>query len=481
MERYMYQDESFERMLKQKADEYRMYPSDNSWDAIQSKLRKKSYFNWKAAGFFTAVLVSLSLVVSVHQHRNSNTSSIVNKNEETVAKTDLVATHSTAPARILKKRITNRIETSNVSTPVAVNTPHGVKNTEGNLIVEEKNTRSVAEQVSSGNVQETKIITPAAETIITPTAGETATSLVIAEKASLLKMSDAVSYRLSSLKPEAAFATVVVTNANINSPEASTASVPVIPEAEESKTDADLNYEVHVPVLTSSKPQKQIQFYITPSASYRVLVAENKFTFGNLQQNPENAVQHRSGIGFEAGAAFLFPVGNGLNFKAGLQFNYTNYIVQGSRFVPETVVTFTSAGSTTRTSTLRTSNGYFPEDIANKTYQVSIPFGLDMRVAGSRKLSLNIGATLQPTYKIYGTGYLVTNDLKNYVKAPDLLSNINVNSGLETFIRWKPGNFELQAGPQFRYQLFSNLKGNYPIQEHLVDYGFKIGFIKTLR
>jgi hypothetical protein len=36
-------------------------------------------------------------------------------------------------------------------------------------------------------------------------------------------------------------------------------------------------------------------------------------------------------------------------------------------------------------------------------------------------------------------------------------------------------------GPQMRYQLLSSYKEDYPIREHLVDYGFKIGIQKTLK
>lgn len=42
MERYMYKEESFERSLKQKVDEYRMYPSNQSWSNIQKELRKSN-------------------------------------------------------------------------------------------------------------------------------------------------------------------------------------------------------------------------------------------------------------------------------------------------------------------------------------------------------------------------------------------------------------------------------------------------------
>jgi hypothetical protein len=71
--------------------------------------------------------------------------------------------------------------------------------------------------------------------------------------------------------------------------------------------------------------------------------------------------------------------------------------------------------------------------------------------------------------------------LKKYIKAPDLLSNLNLNTALETFLRWDVNNVQFQAGPQLRYQLFSNARGDYPIKEHLVDYGFRFGIVKTLR
>jgi hypothetical protein len=37
------------------------------------------------------------------------------------------------------------------------------------------------------------------------------------------------------------------------------------------------------------------------------------------------------------------------------------------------------------------------------------------------------------------------------------------------------------VGPQIRYQIFSSYKKEYPIIEHLKDYGFKIGLSKTIK
>ena len=131
-------------------------------------------------------------------------------------------------------------------------------------------------------------------------------------------------------------------------------------------------------------------------------------------------------------------------------------------------------------SVLRTDSGRL-SNVKNESLQISIPVGFEWKLAGKRKVRWNMAANIQPTYLISASGYVLTNDLKRYVKAPDLLSNLNLNSALETFLRWDMNDFQLQAGPQLRYQLFTNTRGDYQIKEHLVDYGFRIGLVKTLR
>lgn len=451
MERYMYQDDSFERLLKQKADEYRMYPSDDSWDKIQQKLRNNnSNFNWKGAAFLTTIFVSLSLYVSIHQDRL-----VISKN-------------ITAISSVENK--TNSVSLTKASNPF--------------LEAKKKKNTKTASTLFNQSLPNTVPV----ETIAVNEIKTISTSPVIISKEATdvglekeqiaieLRMVDQ-SYRLSSLMPDIAPLGIAKQQTSIAALES---KAPII--VDENKTDADLNYEVDVPVTIKSKPTTQIQFYATPSASYRVLISDNKFIFGNFQQNAESAVSHNSSVGLEVGAAIMFPISNRLKFRTGLQLNRTQYIVTASKYAQEqAIVTLNAAPTTLRTTNLRTSNGYFPEDIANTTFQISIPLGLEFRLAGTQKLSWYFGAGVQPTYQLYATGYLVTGDLKNYIKAPDLLSKMNLNSSLETFFRWGYKKFELQAGPQLRYQLFSNSKGKYPVQEHLVDYGFKIGFIKSIQ
>jgi hypothetical protein len=78
MERFMYQDESFERMLKDKADEYRMYPSQQSWENIQKRIRpKNNLFNFKSLGLSAALLLGFAISISDEQTTKDTNSSFV--------------------------------------------------------------------------------------------------------------------------------------------------------------------------------------------------------------------------------------------------------------------------------------------------------------------------------------------------------------------------------------------------------------------
>jgi hypothetical protein len=458
MERFMYQDDSFERLLKQKADEYRMYPSDTSWDAIRNRLDHKNRFPWKLASFFTLSFVSLSLWVSVHQHRiNDVASQNIDKNsgaaEQTVAASTTTANNNTRSNR--KRNI-----------PLQ------------SLVPVQQSTIVIADEPAVITEPYNPVVSETSSAIVEPVTAEKEN----AEWTQQVIVKTEAGERIGSLVPPGSFQSAPATATMfVNTTTEPSIANPVI-SAEEHKTDAELNYEVSVPVLVnSSKLYKKLQFYITPSASYRVLISDNRFTFGNLR-DPNAVVEDRSALGFEAGASILFPVSKTISFRTGLQLNHTKYVVTASRYQQElTTINFTTYGSTQRATNLRTSNGYFDEDIANSTLQISIPLGLEFRLAGNKQFSFNLGTGVQPTYQLVATGLLVTNDLKNYIKAPDLLSRLNVNSNLEAFIRWGSGDLQFQMGPQLRYQLFSNSKGKYPVQERLVDYGLKFGIIKTLR
>ncbi len=446
MERYMYQDDSFERMLKQKADEYRMYPSSEIWDKIQQRVQKKNnFFNFKTAGITFVLLSFFSLYLSNDQQTNNKVSLLLpvdNDIQQTVSKTNLPL----AKVVKMKQRMRESLPETNTE-PFAVN---------------------YTESSSVKPVDATPTISPLL-TVEEP----------VAEEFMLTKVEND-DFVLSG-KPALNTADAPEQKTGITATDQAT-ETPVADESPALKTDAELNYEVNIPLVIKQKPVKQLQFYITPSVSYRVLYSGNKIAFGNLPwENPEEAAIHNPSLGLEAGAAILFPVSKRINFRTGIQFNYTHYEVNAYKAAPQLTTIRLNYSSIQRVTTLNNDNGYYAKNVANETYQVSIPLGLELKLAGKKKIHWDLATNLQPTYLLKASGYLLTNDLKNYVKAPDLMSHLNVNSSIETFIRWDAKSFMIQAGPQLRYQLFSNARGEYPIREHLVDYGFRIGIVKPLR
>lgn len=440
MERFMYQDDSFEQVLKQRADEYRMYPSDQSWEVIYQRLHQPARFRWKLASFFTITLLSAGLWVSVNQHEVNMVSGSLTQPTQSAAQNNAIV--YTAPVKQRKPLITAVAQ---------------------NPVIKEDIQQSTEQKQTAATVVEEpieKVIVSAEET--TPNI-ETA-----------LFLTDARELKTISLVPAGEFAAIAKEPVDI-------AQETVAPEPDNNQTDADLNFEVNVPVITTKKPEAQLQYYITPSTSYRVLVTENKYNFGNIR-DPKAAIFHQPFLGLEIGASYIKPINKNISFTGGLQFNFTSYVVTGSKFSPEVAtVTLSPFRNIQRVTSLRTRNGYFDQNMLNKTLQVSVPLGIRMDIVDGKKIAWNMATTIQPTYLIDATGYMLTNDYKNYIKAPEFLKSFNINYGFETFVRVKSKNSEFQLGPQLRYQLLSNAKASYPIKEHLVDYGIKFGFIKNLK
>ncbi|TWI83425.1 hypothetical protein IQ13_1537 [Lacibacter cauensis] len=453
MERFMYQDDSFEGTLKEKADQYRMYPSQQSWEHIQKQIRRSNRtFNFKSFGLSTLLL--LGFAIATGDDERTNNELLTSNTEQQLIDNDadeLTAGNETPVISISKRNYSNNTITG----------------TQAGL---EKNTETFSTEQEQVVTAETNTEVLTVQDAQTTAADDTRSLEKISAENRLMSVDPA--QRVPQIKPTSP--EIIVAPAE-QAPATETAATSAL-------TDAELNYEVKVPVIVKQPLKKQVQFYLTSSASYRVLYSDNRLTFGNLQnQNPENVARHTPSVGMEAGAAILFPASKNVRFRTGLQLNYTRYNVEVFRSNPQVAtISFGSSGTVQRISALRADSGFLSV-VKNETFQLAIPLGFEFKLAGQRNLQLHMAANLQPTYLLSASGYFLTNDLKKYVKAPDLLSNLNLNSSLETFLRWNMKDFQLQAGPQLRYQLFSNTRGDYPIKEHLVDYGFRIGLVKTLR
>jgi hypothetical protein len=112
---------------------------------------------------------------------------------------------------------------------------------------------------------------------------------------------------------------------------------------------------------------------------------------------------------------------------------------------------------------------------------ISMPIGIDYQVVGNNKINFSVAPTLQPTYVFANYSYLLSTDLKNYAKEPTLNRRWNMNASIETNLNIEKAGFKWSIAPQFRYQMLSSFKNKYPIKENLMDFGIKLGVIKTIR
>jgi hypothetical protein len=238
-----------------------------------------------------------------------------------------------------------------------------------------------------------------------------------------------------------------------------------------------------------------VQLYATPSISYRYLL-ENKTYVENpaaangplapyLTNPASDFINQKPKLGLEAGTAFLYDLAKNFRVKTGFQVNYRQFGLQAfaTNAQPAMLALNGQNGldSIIRFSSISTQSGYKAIELSSNFLQIAIPVGFDMKIADSRTIDFYVSAAGQFTYQLASSNYLLSSDYKNYLKQPDLERKFNINTAVEAFASFEAGGITWQAGPQIRYQLLPGSKSAYPIREHLIDYGFKIGVVKKLK
>ena len=238
------------------------------------------------------------------------------------------------------------------------------------------------------------------------------------------------------------------------------------------------------------------QIYFSPTMGYRTLRGSssssnylyNSYSFSTTSlfaNTVKEAVIHKPGMGFEAGAALYYPLTKNLGIKAGLQANYQQYEILASRGYPE-LATYgmNNVGFSTQpinaVSNYINGNSYTSSvTLRNERFMISMPIGIDYKLIGNKMLHFSVASTIQPTYVLNSSAYLISTNLRNYAKAPSLNRRWNINTGIEANVHFQKGSYKWSVGPQFRYQLLHSFIDRYPIKENLYDIGLRVGIMKT--
>jgi hypothetical protein len=476
MERGFY-NEDFEQLIKQKADQYRMYPSGKVWKGVFRSLHKRRKWYWFSfilflAGISYITYTQLNAPVPSKPLAAGNTSNSNEPSENNNTNKGLVVPFTTAKAN--RPKIDQGIKLHSFA-----ERPEIDNSTSSDISSEPDKTIANNEAIASKTAPVFNLQTRRLKEELKPSPDD---KIAIDNEnyPRTFSTGSGIDGRISENDP--------ITIA-LNKPEIKDELAKEdIKRSSQMKGNAA--YELQVP------PFKRLswQFTFTPAVNYRRLIGSDYASIQaiskniplapGIEGNPNNLVNHKPAIGFELGSNFIYALNKDFSVRAGFQFNYSRYDIQayGTYLTDRATITLNNTQDVlTSYTSLRNFSGDNVQSLRNQYFEFSLPVGLEYRLWGNDKIQLNVAGTLQPTYLLNHNTYLITTDFENYTKEPSLVRRWNLNTSAEIFLSYKTGGLKWQVGPQFRYQLFSSYVNKYPIHEYLMEYGIKIGVAKTIR
>lgn len=493
--------DNFESFLSEQADQHRMYASDGVWRKIQDRLHGKD--RWPALTFgaiLTTSVIAVVLTFTYPQKRLYNSpadfSSVSSISQSVAAVSPVVQSKSQyTPSSPVALVALLPVETVADAEAIEIEAPTGqplemnesMNNQDGNL--SNNGTLPVGMQQVDAN--------PAGRSL--PGSAELTASGY--QNSGTGDNAGTLSH-LNRVNSNQALASEVETSGNsIQSIKADETTQEKVFSMNESISRN--NFYASTMAYGPRKPGKSIsgknrwllQLYATPSISYRYMLEDKQFTDDPTAANGPLApyltnpasdfVQHKPKLGLEVGSAFIYQLTDNFRVKTGLQANYRQFGIHAYATTAQramlTLNRENGIDSIIRFSSISTQSGYKTMNLSSNFLQLAIPVGFDMKIADTRSVDFYVSAAGQFTYQVASSYYILSDDYKNYLKQPDIDRKFNINTAVEAFASFEAGGITWQAGPQIRYQLLPGSKDVYPIREHLIDYGFKVGVVKKLK
>lgn len=245
-----------------------------------------------------------------------------------------------------------------------------------------------------------------------------------------------------------------------------------------------------------TKSKFELQFYVTPSISYRKLEDDkirmlyaatpaatsttNNVPIAQTQVNVNTIVRHTPALGMEVGAGLLYTLSPNVKLKTGIQFNVRQYYIDASQsfnIATIAIVQNNRLDSVKVFSPFSNSTGFNNTKIDNKLYQLSIPLGLQWDFVNGKRLGVSLGASIEPTITLNKNVYMISTDYKYYANGASFFRKWNFNTSVDLNITYRTGDLKWYLGPQIRYQHLPTYTDIYPIKEYRWDYGLKIGVL----
>lgn len=508
MERDFYTDE-FEQLIKEKSDQFRMYPSKRVWHSIYNNLHPSR--RWPSFAISILFLTSLPLIGYLNTGNDAakdlltgrkqggslaGNSSITKNDELTLASNPLPDNNNST-----YHYSSNKPEINTEATPSSTKTNLSQSNYVAGTASEnsvtnkpaarKRNNKGVVQPVNFVNNDQQPFAVAVAANKKNKLKGTSPANLQAGNEEftgendeTLNKAESKINMSVQSPAPE----TTAAEKENANTLKTVIAEAKAGPQEEKSWIE---NYAMqNKPRSSKWKDRLDVEFYATPAVNYRKLTTESKGSVAPFATTGDinKAISQKPGLGIETGLGISYAFAKNLRLKAGVQFNYTNYNINADQTNhpiqtailltdPITGYSYPAARSSSIANTFDNS-ALQPVTLHNRTYQVSIPVGLSYKLSSNKNVEWFIGATAQPSYIFGGKAHLISSDLKNYVSDPSSIRTWNLNIGLETYMNYRLGAYSLRVGPQVRYQVYSTYRKDIALIEKPYAVGLKFGIVK---
>jgi hypothetical protein len=474
MKRDFYND--FEKFLKENADQYRLYPSSKVWKGIYASLHSRR--RWVGLGILLLLLTGTGVTLLITNSSKQNNLAFSNREP-------LVVEQKKSEANI----------PSSLELTHAISTTSKKEKAVKNFVIADENPVPFDGILSGQPVTINNISSPAAVTSNNPAANS------VVRNPAILKNN--ISNSIAFAEKNNSVADKLLTVPNSVTDELPGGTIENKKEIQKTNSTAvnsyDRNFDLTIEsVLNSYKRSEKkhrigLQLNVTPTISYRKL-SENKAFLNSAaaRSNPtgytnqpplediNSAVTHKPDMGLELGLTAKYSPFKNFKITTGLQFNVSRYDIKAFSNTLEVATIALNGGGRQVDSLLtitnyRNYNGAKSNWLHNLYFQVSMPIGVEVIIAGDDKVQLGVAGTFQPTYVLGDRAYLISTDYKNYAEVPWLIRRWNANTAFETFVSYSTGKLKWQVGPQVRYQLLSSFVDKYPVKENLFDFGLKVG------
>ncbi len=486
-----FNNRDFEQFVQQNADQYRMFPSEKVWNNIHNTLHTRR--RWYGIGLSlllltTAVVTWVMLLGPSGQKQQiaGNTSSLVSKNSTeskniNVAPAIIVAKAPAANRTEEKNpedKLHNNLFLSDVTVPLETSNEPIFATTEIQTEI------SPVVEITNAELKPEKIAVPRLASNTKTVYSQIQTTAAPVITAALYQTTTDNNFvAATDVKTEEN----PVADADIKSP---------LLQKEKDIYPMSIESVVNSYVRFTPKRKMSLQLYFLPTISYRKLI-ENKTFLLNSQQisntSPLNyvvahdintVVTHKPDIGLELGFNAGFPIAKNIKLTTGLQFNVSKYDIKAYPYpiYEDARIALANTNGSASVSTIQSKYRNFeaytkPDWLSNFYISASLPVGLEANLTNTNKTYLGIGGTLQPTYILGERAYLISADFKNYATMPSLTRKWNVSTSFEVFAGYTTGKIKWKVGPQVRYQLLSSFEKKYPVKEHIMDFGLKVGIM----